>query len=264
MLSCGIDPERTILYLQSRVPYHGQLSWILGCRVTVPQLSRMHQFKSKSDGLSEVPLGLFTYPVLQAADILLFRGTHVPIGEDQLQHLELCRNIAEKFNNAYATDFFPRPVPIESEFTRLKSLRDPLKKMSKSDPDANSRIELTDPAEIIEKKIKKSVTDSMRLISYDPKARPGLSTLIDLESACTDLLPEEIAERCLLQATDKSEYKKHLTKVLVDYLRPIQTKYHRLINDKSYLDCVLDDGARKANLIAEKNFLHICKIIGSR
>lgn len=262
LLSCGIDPERTILYKQSQVAYHGQLSWILGCRVTLPQLSRMHQYKTKSDGLSEVPLGLFTYPVLQAADILLFRGTHVPIGEDQLQHLELCRSIAEKFNNAYGIDFFPRPVPIESEFTRLKSLRDPAKKMSKSDPDAGSRIELVDPADIIEKKIRKSVTDSMRLISYDPKARPGLSTLIDLEAACTDLLPEEIAERCLLQATDKAEYKKHVSKVLVEHLRPIQAKYSRLIDDKKYLNSVLDDGARRANSIAENNFRQICKIVG--
>lgn len=231
--------------------------------MTVPQLSRMHQFKSKSDGLAEIPLGLFTYPVLQAADIMLFRGTHVPVGEDQLQHLELCRNIADKFNKAYATDFFPLPVPIESEFTRLKSLRDPSKKMSKSEPDAGSRIELVDPPELIEKKIKKSITDSMRLISYDPMARPGVSTLIDLEAACTGLLPEEIAERCLLEATDKAEYKKHVSKVLVDFLRPIQHKYFKLINDKKYLDIVLNDGARKANLIAEKNFRQICRIIGS-
>ncbi|CAF0758069.1 unnamed protein product [Brachionus calyciflorus] len=264
LVSCGIDPERNILYQQSQVAYHGQLSWILGCKVTMPQLGRMHQFKFKSDGLAEVPLGLYTYPVLQAADILLYRATHVPVGEDQLQHLELCRTIADKFNNTYSTNYFPSPIPLQGEFTRLKSLRDPSKKMSKSDADSNSRIELVDPPEIIEKKIKKAVTDSERLISYKPDKRPGLSTLIDLECAVTGQLPEEVAERCMLQAIDKSEYKKHVSKLLIEHLAPIQAKYKKLINDKKLLDDILDDGAKKANKIAEKNFHDICKIIGSR
>lgn len=230
----------------------------------MPQLGRMHQFKFKSDGLAEVPLGLYTYPVLQAADILLFRATHVPVGEDQLQHLELCRNIADKFNSVYSTDYFPIPLPIEGEFTRLKSLRDPSKKMSKSDADSNSRIELVDPPEIIEKKIKKAVTDSDPMIKYDPEKRAGVSTLIDLEAACTGLMPEEIVDRCLLQAVNKSEYKKHVAELLCKHLTPIQDKYKKLIGDKKLLDDILHDGAKRANLLAEKNYYEICKIIGSR
>ena len=119
MIACGIDPDRTILYVQSQVPFHGQLSWVLGTKITLPQLTRMHQYKSKAGDVAEIPLGLFTYPILQAADILLFKGTHVPVGEDQLQHLELCREIAYKFNNFYKKDFFPAPVALESLFNLI-------------------------------------------------------------------------------------------------------------------------------------------------
>lgn len=142
-------------------------------------------------------------------------------------------------------------------------MRDPSKKMSKSDPDQNSRIELVDPPEVIEKKLKKAITDSSSLISYDPEKRPGVSTLIDLEAACTGLLPEEIADRCLLQATDKAEYKKHVASVLIKHLTSIQLKYKHLINDRAKLRSILDQGAQKANQIASENFNHICKIIGS-
>jgi len=128
LIACGLDPAKTLLYQQSQVPYHGQLAWILGCKVTMPQLGRMHQFKFKSDGLAEVPLGLYTYPVLQAADILLFKATHVPVGEDQVQHLEMCRDIAIKFNNLYGT-YFPIPATIESNKKR-NSISKILKKIN--------------------------------------------------------------------------------------------------------------------------------------
>ncbi len=151
---------------------------------------------------------------------------------------------------------------IEAEFKRLQSLRDPSKKMSKSDVDQNSRIELTDPADVIRRKIRKAVTDSTSLISYDKEKRPGVSTLIDIESACTDQDPEEIVESCLLKSYDTGEYKKHVADVLIQYLKPIQSKYIELINDRNRLRKILDDGAEKANLIAAKNYKEICKIVG--
>ncbi len=252
------------MYQQTQVPYHGQLSWILGTKVTLPQLSRMHQVKSKTEGMLEIPLGVFTYPVLQTADILLFKATHVPVGEDQLQHLELCRSIASKFNNFYKQEYFPMPKAIESEFTRLKSLRDPTKKMSKSDADQNSRIELTDSADLIIKKIRKAVTDSESTISYDPENRPGVSTLLEIESACTDQEVDDIVEYCYLNAMNTGEYKKRVAEKLIETLKPIQSEYRSLINNKDYLRQTLNDGALKANQIAEKNYYEILKIIGAK
>jgi len=262
LIACGVDPKKTILYQQSTVPYHGQLAWILGCKITMPQLGRMHQFKYKSDGLAEVPLGLYVYPVLQAADILLFKATHVPVGEDQLQHLELCRDVALKFNNMFKSDFFPAPRPVESEFKRLRSLRDPSKKMSKSDVDSASRIELTDPADLIVRKVRKAVTDSTSLVSYDPEKRPGVSTLVDIECACTDKDPEEVVEYALLNSFDTGEYKKHVANVLVQHLKPIQSKYTHLMNNPSLLKELLTQGAQKANEIASQNYAQVSKMIG--
>lgn len=262
LLACGLDPTRTIIYQQSQVPQHGQLAWILGCRVTMPQLGRMHQFKFKSDGLAQVPLGIYTYPVLQVADILLFKATHVPVGEDQVQHLEFSRDVAIKFNNQYQVDFFPAPITLESEFTKLKSLRDPSKKMSKSDKDPMSRIELTDDAKQVELKLRKAVTDCESLVSYEPERRPGVSTLVDIEAACTGREPEECVDECLLRGDDTGLYKKHVAGVLNQHLQPIRTKYEKLIADRAYLRRVLDEGAARAGEIAAANFKSIREIIG--
>jgi tryptophanyl-tRNA synthetase len=261
--------------------------WILGCKVTLPQLSHMHQAKSKSEGLPEIPLGILTYPVLQTADILLFKGTHIPVGEDQLQHLELSRGIAAKFNNFYKTSFFPMPKAIESkkknfislenrsiwvllnfslllgEYTKLKSLRDPTKKMSKSDPDQNGRIDLTDPVDMIAKKIRKAVTDSTSAVIYDPEARPGVGTLIEIEAACTGQDVEEIVEACYLSAMETGEYKKRVAQVLSDHLKPIQREYERLIKDRGHLSQILKRGADRANEIAAVNYSEVVKIIGA-
>lgn len=264
LIACGIDPARSILYQQSHVPYHGQLAWILGTKITMPQLGRMHQFKFKSDGIADVPLGLYTYPVLQAADILLYKATHVPVGEDQLQHIELCRDVALKFNNFYNVDFFPVPTSIASDLKRLKSLRDPTKKMSKSDKDLNSYIQITDSPELITKKIRKAVTDSISQITYDPEARPGVSTLIDIDAACVDTFPEEIEENCMLSALETGEYKKEVAERLIEHLKPIQRKYTQLMNDKVYLLKLLDEGAEKANEIAAGTYNEVCKIVGMK
>lgn len=264
LIACGIDPARTILYQQSQVPFHGQLAWIFGTKITMPQLGRMHQFKFKSDGLAEVPLGLYTYPVLQAADILLYKATHVPVGEDQQQHIELCRDIALKFNNSYGVDFFPVPATIATDLKRLKSLRDPSKKMSKSDKDQNSYIQLTDPAELIIKKMRKAVTDSNSHVTYEPEARPGVSTLLDIDAACTDNYPEEIVEDCMLRALDTGEYKKEVAERLIEHLKPIQRKYTALMSDKAYLKKLLDEGAVKANEIAAGTYDDVCTIVGMK
>lgn len=254
----------------------------------MPQLGRMHQFKFKSDGLAQIPLGVYTYPVLQAADILLFKATHIPVGEDQVQHLEFCRDLALKFNNYYKTDFFPVPNTLEGrfypsfsnsisvvsllkrdylhegEFAKIRSLRDPTKKMSKSDADEMSRIDLTDEPNVITKKIRKAVTDSQSLITYEPTSRPGVSTLVEIESACTGVEPDEIVEQCLLNAYDTGEYKKHVANVLVKHLEPIRLKYNKLMADKKYLRQVLDKGASKAQEIAANNYAQILDIIGAR
>lgn len=262
LIACGIDPERTILFQQSNIAYHGQLAWILGTKVTMPQLGHMHQFKFKSDGLADVPLGLYTYPILQAADILLYKATHVPVGEDQQQHLELCREIANKFNNFYNINYFPAPKTLATDLRRLKSLRDPTKKMSKSDKDSNSFIQLTDPPEMITKKLRKAVTDSISQVTYDPEGRPGVATLIDIHSACSGQEPEEIEEVCMLSALTVGDYKKDVAARLIEHLKPIQKKYSELINDKVYLRQVLVRGADRANVIAAKTYKDVCKFVG--
>lgn len=228
----------------------------------MPQLGRMHQFKFKTDGLAEVPLGLYTYPVLQAADILLYKTTHVPVGEDQVQHIELCRDIALKFNHFYGVDFFPTPVTLATDLKRLKSLRDPSKKMSKSDRDTSSYIQITDPPELITKKIRKAVTDFNSNVTYEPDTRPGVATLVDIDSACSDRDPEEIVEACMLSALTTGEYKKDVANRLIEHLKPIQRKYLELMGDKTYLRQLLDEGADKANTIAADTYRSVREITG--
>lgn len=255
----------------------------------MPQLGRMHQFKFKSDGLAQVPLGIYTYPVLQAADILLFRATHVPVGEDQVQHLEFCRDLAAKFNNQFNTDFFPLPVTIEgtnpsttsfitmmmilvvvvvvvfvADLTKLRSLREPTKKMSKSDTDPLSRIELVDEPHAIERKLRKAVTDCESMVTYEPERRPGVATLVEIEAACRgDRDPDECAEEAsLLRGEDTGEYKKHVARLLVEHLAPIRARYRELIDDRVYLRRVLDEGASRACHIAELNYQHVRRIVG--
>jgi tryptophanyl-tRNA synthetase len=262
LIACGIDPDKTILYQQSDVSYHGQLAWILSTKITMPQLGHMHQFKFKSDGLAEIPLGLYTYPVLQSADILLYKTTRVPVGEDQQQHIELCRDIAKKFNKYYGVEYFPIPSTMATDLKRLKSLRDPLKKMSKSDQDTNSFIQLTDPEEIVMNKIRLAVTDSISQITYDPINRPGVATLIDIDSACTGLDPAEITGAC--KEMNTGQYKKEVAGRLSEHLKPVQKKYLELISDKAYLRSLLDKGASKANEIAGRKYKDICGIVGMR
>ncbi|KAK9888837.1 hypothetical protein WA026_001062 [Henosepilachna vigintioctopunctata] len=183
LLACGISPEKVLLFQQSMVSTHAELSWILGCVCTMPRLAHLPTFKEKSASLKDVPLGLYIYPILQAADILSYKATHVPVGEDQSQHIQLTQELAKMFNKRYGYCFpIPHAIVTDNVYARLKSLRDPAKKMSKSDPDPKSRISLLDKPEEVIIKIKKAVTDFTSEISYDPEHRPGVSNLLSIHS----------------------------------------------------------------------------------
>jgi len=253
-LACGLDPSRSILFNQSAVPGHAQLSWILTCVVRLGWLNRMTQFKDKAGKNRETASGgLYVYPALMAADILLYRGTHVPVGEDQKQHLELARNIADKFNNDFgAPGFFPLPEPIiEGSATRVMSLRDGTKKMSKSDPSDMSRINLTDDADTIAGKIRKARTDPEPLPD-DPKAlegRPEAENLVNIYAALT----ERTSAQVLAEFAGKGfgVFKPALAAVAVETLSPITAEINRLMDDPAEIDHVLADGAARADAIAE-------------
>ncbi|PNF20689.1 Tryptophan--tRNA ligase, mitochondrial [Cryptotermes secundus] len=196
LLACGIDPDKSILFQQSRIPEHTQLCWTLGCLTTMARLAHIPTYKEKSATVKEVPLGLYVYPVLQAADILLYRATHVPVGEDQTHNLELVQHLAKIFNNRYGHTFpIPKAVVADSSISRLKSLRDPSKKMSKSEQDPKSRIEITDTPDDILEKCKKALTDFTSEITFDPEKRPGVANLITIHSLFTGLDPAEICEQ---------------------------------------------------------------------
>ena len=221
LLASGIDPKRAILFVQSNVPAHSQLAWIFNCVTPMGWLNKMTQFKEKAGKDREgAPVGLFDYPVLQAADILAYKATHVPVGEDQKQHLELSRNIAGAFNRKFAVDFFPLPEPmILGEATRVMSLRDGTKKMSKSDPSEQARISLIDDADAIAQKIKRAKSDSLPGITYDPDNRPEASNLLTIYAALDDRTRAEVEAE--FAASSFSEFKGRLADLAVARLAPI-------------------------------------------
>ncbi|KAI0209236.1 Tryptophan--tRNA ligase, mitochondrial [Lamellibrachia satsuma] len=259
LLACGIDPKKSILFQQSSVSQHAELGWILGCLTTLPRLEHLPQWKQKSETMKEVPLGLFTYPVLQAADILLYKATHIPVGDDQVKHVELCRHLANVFNKKYGF-FFPKPKVITGDFKRMKSLRNPAKKMSKSDTDVNSRIELTDSDDAIRQKLKKAVSDFTSHISYEPESRPGVSNLVNIHAAFSNLLPEEIVEDCLM--LDTLTYKERVAEVVIEKLTPIRDEIVRLRNDTTYLDDIMRSGADQATAIAVDTYDKVKHLVG--
>ncbi|MCB2081904.1 MAG: tryptophan--tRNA ligase, partial [Rickettsiales bacterium] len=232
-IACGVDPKRSIIFNQSAVPGHSELAWILGCHTPLGWLNRMTQFKEKAGKHREnAVLGLYSYPVLMAADILLYKATHVPVGEDQKQHLELARDIAGAFNRAYNQDVFPLPEPlILGGATRVMSLRDGSKKMSKSDESDFSRIHLTDDADTIRRKIMKAKADmEFDGIYYDAEKRPEISNLLTILAALQDVSVEE-AQKPFANAGNK-EFKEALADVAVSTLSPISTEIQRLIRDE--------------------------------
>ena len=266
-IACGIDPSKSIIFNQSSVPAHSEGAWILGCISRMGWLNRMTQFKEKAGKDKEkASIGLYVYPVLMAADILLYDTTHVPVGNDQKQHLELCRDIAQKFNNDFGKeDFFRVPEPlIQENFSRIMSLKNGLNKMSKSDPSDASRINLTDTRDQIINKIKKAKTDnlSMPKSKDELKNRPEINNLIEIYSSFTD---ENLVQSLNnLNGKSFSDLKNLISEILVEQIEPIGKKINELLKDRDYLDKILLEGCIKANNIADKKVKELKEIIGLR
>lgn len=289
LLAIGLDPDRCTIYEQSRVPEHSELAWILGTLAPIGTLGRMTQWKSKSGSTSidlgtldggsnssgNLNLGLFSYPVLQAADVLLYKTTHVPVGDDQAQHIELCRTLAKLFNNRFCggggiEECFPLPATVlRPEGARISSLRDPTKKMSKSDPNEKSRINLTDTPEAMRRKIASAVTDSTRGVTYEPADRPGVANLLDILCALqtshslggpVQKTPQELA----LELKDAShrELKEVVAETVVARLEPVRERYDEYVKDTARLERTANDGADKARAVAVKTMREVRRLVG--
>jgi tryptophanyl-tRNA synthetase len=248
-LAVGIDPDKVTLFIQSEVPAHAQAGWMLQCVAYIGELERMTQFKDKSAGKEAVVAGLLTYPPLMAGDILLYGTNLVPVGEDQKQHLELTRDIAERFNKKYNDIFTIPEVRIPTVGARIMSLQEPTKKMSKSDPNQKAFISVLDDPKQIEKKIKSSVTDSEGIVKFDKENKPGISNLISIYSILAKKSISEI--EALYEGKGYGDFKADLAQVVVNEFEPIQNRYRELM-ESTYLDEVLDQGAEKANAVASK------------
>ena len=262
-IACGLDPEKNTLFVQSHVPAHTQLGWVLDCFTMFGELSRMTQFKDKSQKNAEnINAGLFTYPALMAADILLYQPDYVPVGEDQKQHVELCRDVAERFNGVYG-DVFKIPEPyIPKVGARIMSLTTPTSKMSKSDHDQNGCVYLMEKPEDIARKFKKAVTDSdtERCVRYAPEEKPGVANLMSIYSACTGKTFEEIERE--FDGLGYGAFKPAVGEAVIETLRPIREEAQRLMKDKAYLESVYRDGAEKAERIANKTLRKVYKKVG--
>lgn len=261
-IAAGIDPEASIIFLQSTVPAHSELTWLLNCHTYMGELSRMTQFKAKTSDKTDanIGVGLFDYPVLMATDILLYQTKLVPVGADQKQHLELTRDIAMRMNNAYGTLFtVPEPY-IPQVGARVMSLQDPTNKMSKSDPNEMNYIAMLDSEDIIRKKIKRAVMDSIRGITYDPENRPGVANLLSIFGALTDESPQTVAERYADKGN--ADLKNDLTEVVIEFLRPFQQRYHQLMDDKEFLLQLLRRGADQARERAEPTLRNVQNALG--
>jgi len=248
-LAVGIDPKKATLFVQSEVPAHAQAGWMMQCISYIGELERMTQFKDKSSGKDGVSAALLTYPPLMAADILLYSTDIVPVGEDQKQHLELTRDLAERFNKKYAEIFTIPEVKIPKVGARIMSLQDPTKKMSKSDPNEKSRISLLDDLKQIEKKIKSAVTDSDGVVKYDVENKPGVSNLLTLYSIFSKKSIAEI--EAMYEGKGYGDFKSDLAQLVIAEIEPIQKRYNELLYSEE-LDEILDEGAKKANLVANK------------
>ena len=250
IMAAGVDPERSILFVQSHVPEHAELAWLLQCVTPLGWLNRMTQFKEKAGKQREnAPAGLFTYPVLQAADVLLYRTTHVPIGEDQKQHIELARDVAGSFNRRFNVETFTLPEPvIGAEAARVMSLRDGTKKMSKSDPSEQSRIGLTDDAEAIAMKIRRAKSDSIMGVTYEPEARPEAANLLRIYAALAETTPEAAAGR--FEDASFADFKAELAGLTAERLGPITAEMRRLLAEPERIDARLAEGAARARAIA--------------
>lgn len=262
LIACGINPQTSAIFAQSSVAGHSELNWILSCHTPLGWLNRMTQFKEKAGKDREnAVLGLYAYPVLMAADILLYRATHVPVGEDQKQHIELARDIAGAFNRYYQTEYFTPPEPvIMGEATRVMSLRDGTRKMSKSDESDYSRINLTDDADTIALKFRKAKSDMVEGMSYDPQNRPEAANLLTIYAALKGIGRQQAVDECA--AMNFSAFKKELTDVAVSHLAPITQTMRELLAAPDHIDRILEKGGQKARAQANKTVGEVKRLVG--
>lgn len=260
--ACGIDPDRSILYMQSHVPEHAQLSWVLNCYAYMGELSRMTQFKEKSAKHPDnINAGLFDYPVLMAADILLYQSDLVPVGADQKQHLEITRDIAERFNNVHGHTFVVPDPYIPKVGARVMSLQEPQSKMSKSDENENAYISLIDPPDMILRKFKRAVTDSDRVNPVRvSEEKLGVSNLIGIYAALRGVSTDEVEAE--FAGKGYGDFKPAVAECVIETLRPIQQRYHELLKDKGELIRVMAQGAQKAQRIARRTLQKVYKKVG--
>ena len=258
-IACGLDPVRSVIFIQSHVPQHAELAWVLGCYTQFGELSRMTQFKDKSKKHADnITAGLFTYPVLMAADILLYQADLVPVGQDQKQHVELCRDVAQRFNGVYS-DTFTLPEPfIPKMGARVMSLGDPSSKMSKSDPDGC--VFLMDTPEVIQKKFKRAVTDSETQVRFDPEHKPGISNLLTIYCAATGKTIAEAEAEFADQGY--GVFKPAVGEAVVELVRLIREKTEQLLGDKAYLESIYKEGAERASYLAAKTLRKVYKKVG--
>lgn len=259
-IACGLDPQKVHLFVQSEVPCHTQLSWVLECNTYIGELERMTQFKDKKvKQVAGVSSGLLTYPTLMAADILLYDVDIVPVGIDQKQHLELTRNLAERFNSKYGETFkVPEPF-LPKVGAKIMSLIEPTKKMSKSDPNPKAYVSLLDDINIIKKKIKSAVTDSDTFIKFDEENKPGISNLITIYSCITGLTISEIEEK--YKDSNYAVFKEDVANAVIQEIEPIQTKYNQILNSKE-LDEILDQGRDYAYMLATRKIAKVYQKVG--
>ena len=258
-LAVGIDPEKATIFIQSEVPAHTEAGWIMQCNSYIGELERMTQYKDKSQKQAAISAGLLTYPPLMAADILLYKTDIVPVGDDQKQHVELTRDIAERFNKKYGEIFTIPDIQLPAHGARIMALQEPTKKMSKSDTNQKSTIRLLDDLKQIEKKIKSAVTDSEGIVKYDRENKPGISNLLDIHSALSGEPVPSIEAR--FEGKGYGDFKAEVAQVVVNTLRPIQERYNELLNSPE-LDEILDKGAFEANKAANKTLTKMKNAVG--
>uniref|UniRef100_A0A0K0E948 tryptophan--tRNA ligase n=1 Tax=Strongyloides stercoralis TaxID=6248 RepID=A0A0K0E948_STRER len=262
LLACGVDTDKTVLFKQSDVLEHTQLSWILSSCQTLPHLQRLPQYKDKISLYTKgnIPLGLLSYPVLQAADVLLYKATHVPVGEDQLQHINLMNYLIKKFNTIVRYDYFIQPTIILSKSPRVKSLKNPLRKMSKSDDSDLARIGILDTEDDIRKKLQKAVTDDIGEIYYDEIKRPGVSNLLTLLAEFENTTIDEIEKN--VKSLNKVQFKSYLGDKINEELHPIRERYRELIETPNKINDVIENGSSKAGKVASETLKEVKKLIG--
>lgn len=260
-IACGLDPQKAIIFIQSEVPAHAQAGWLFQCMTYIGELERMTQFKDKASKQTEgISASLLTYPTLMVADILLYETKHVPIGEDQKQHLELTRTIAQRFNRRYGETLTVPTSLVTQVGSRVMSLQDPTKKMSKSDPNKKATVTLLDDLAQISKKIKSAVTDPDNVIKYDKLNKPGISNLISIYSALTGSSYEQVEKK--YENSNYGTFKQDVADEVVKTVKPIQERYYSLLAEPGKLDAILDAGAMKARAKAETTLQRIEKAIG--